>query len=116
MSSSLFTKAPSVGSSDNSSTLGGVVVVPLRSSGSTPQQQQQPMEESPLLLRKFRNLITSSPRPTLTWSQLNQSPGQQDQAEATKKLVYDFLKLVSGRTTDIYIRIDRRLDPARPPA
>ncbi len=45
-------------------------------------------------LKKFRNLVSTCPRPSVPWTELSASSSHS--VEATRQLVSDFLYLVSG--------------------
>ena len=58
--------------------------------------EQNKMDEGHF--RKLRNLVSTCPRPTLSWSEQAASSSAENQTrlEATRRLVADFLQLVAG--------------------
>ena len=92
---SVSTALPTVSTSENSPTHGGVHTSTSSATPAAAAAAAKPLDDA--FLRKFRNLVSTCPRPGLTWSELNRSPGKNEQVEATRRLVKDFLKLVSGK-------------------
>ena len=59
---------------------------------------QRPYNMDETFLKKFRNLVSTCPKSEMTWTELSDSPSSASQATAdlTRRLVSDFLQLVSG--------------------